>query len=153
MNARGDTRSHPWTTSARTAHGTATTAGAPVRTSAQARTAVRRALAGYRPAWPAQVDDLLLVASELVTNAERHAGGVTGFAVRVGRGSVTVSVDDASRRTPHRTRHGEPGQELVPGGYGWPIVLHLCRTVTVDLRPDGKTVHAVVPLERRAGRP
>ncbi|MFB9558220.1 ATP-binding protein [Streptomyces roseoviridis] len=114
-----------------------------VRTSAQARRSVRRALASRPPVSPSRMDDLMLVASELVTNALRHAGGVTAFAIGIARDSVTLSVSDASPRTPQYARH----RELRPGGFGWPIVLHLCRRVTLDVRPDGKTVHAVVPLD------
>ncbi|MFI8521639.1 ATP-binding protein [Streptomyces sp. NPDC085481] len=118
--------------------------GPHVRTPAQARRYLRRALATSGPIPPSRVDDVLLVASELVTNAQRHAGGVTGFAIDVARGSVTLSVSDASEQAPLYTLH----EELRPGGYGWPIVLHLCREVTVDVGPDGKTVRAVVAVDR-----
>ncbi|MCX5231646.1 ATP-binding protein [Streptomyces sp. NPDC006553] len=120
-------------------------AGAPpVRTPADARQLVRHALATLGPLRPAQVEDLLLVTSELVTNAHRHAGGVTGFGIGVGRDQVTVSVSDASGEAPLYERHD--GLRL--GGYGWPIVLRLCREVTVDAGPDGKTIHAAVAVDR-----
>ncbi|MFF5922425.1 ATP-binding protein [Streptomyces flavochromogenes] len=116
----------------------------PVRTPAEARQLVRHALAALGPLPPAKVEDLLLVTSELVTNAHRHAGGVTGFGIGVGRDRVTVSVSDASGKAPaHERREG-----LRLGGYGWPIVLRLCREVTVDAGPDGKTIHAAVTVDR-----
>ncbi|MEK9521515.1 ATP-binding protein [Streptomyces sp. NPDC087908] len=116
-----------------------------VRTPADARQFVRHTLAGLGPLWPAQIEDLLLVTSELVTNAHRHAGGVTGFGIGVERDRVTVSVSDASTEEPLRQR----GENLLPGGYGWPIVLRLCREVTVETGPDGKTIHAAVAVDRR----
>ncbi|MFF5970155.1 ATP-binding protein [Streptomyces sp. NPDC012769] len=143
MKTRGDARPSPWTP-ATAFSGAGPSDEAVVRTSAQARRSVRRALATCLPIRPSQVDDLMLVASELVTNAQRHAGGVTDFAIGLGRDSVTISVSDSSPRTPQYTLH----RELRPGGFGWPIVLHLCRQVTLDVRTDGKTVHAVVPFDR-----
>ncbi|MEV7278873.1 ATP-binding protein [Streptomyces sp. NPDC093111] len=127
--------------------------GDPVRTPAQARRLVRRALGVPGPATlpgpgaDPLLDDLLLVVSELVTNAQRHAGGVTGFALDVGPDGATVGVSDASRQAPRCV----PGGGLRTGGFGWPIVLRLCREVTVDVRPDGKTVTAVVPVTDRRG--
>ncbi|MFF8609740.1 ATP-binding protein [Streptomyces sp. NPDC015346] len=115
-----------------------------MRTSAEAREVARRRLAGIRPVKPAQVDDLMLVVSELVTNAERHGGGVTAFGLEVERDTVTVCVGDRSGERPVIRRR----EELVPGGFGWPIVLHLCREVTVSVHPEGKTIRAVVPLEQ-----
>ncbi|MFB7588874.1 ATP-binding protein [Streptomyces sp. NPDC056169] len=117
----------------------------PVRTTpAEARQLVRRMLTGLGPLRPSQVEDLLLVTSELVTNAHRHGGGVTGFGIGIGRDRVTVSVSDASTESPLY----ELREELRPGGFGWPIVLRLCCEVTVDTGPDGKTIHAAVAFDR-----
>ncbi|MEV4948883.1 ATP-binding protein [Streptomyces sp. NPDC053755] len=115
-----------------------------VRTSADARETTRRRLARIRPVNRSQVDDLLLVVSELVANAERHAGGPTGFRLDLARDSATVSVTDASGTLPENRR----GAALTPGGYGWPIVERLCREVTVSVHEGGKTIRAVVPLEQ-----
>ncbi|MEU3744278.1 MULTISPECIES: ATP-binding protein [Streptomyces] len=142
MKTWSDTRSRAPGTDPRGAGNAGTS---PVRTPAQARQLVRHTLAALGPLWPSQVEDLLLVTSELVTNALRHAGGVTGFGIGVGRDRVTVSVSDASGKVPLH----QPSQGLRPGGYGWPIVLRLCRDVTVDAGPGGKTVHATVAVDRR----
>ena len=141
MKPRSDTRS-----SALGADplGARNTGSPPVRTPAQARQLVRRTLAALGPLRPSQVEDLLLVTSELVTNAHRHGGGVTGFGIGIGRDRVTVSVSDASEESPLY----ELREELRPGGFGWPIVLRLCREVTVDKGPDGKTIHAAVTFDR-----
>ncbi|MEU4104636.1 ATP-binding protein [Streptomyces tanashiensis] len=137
MNSRSETRSRTWDAAERV--GTS-----PLLTPAQARQLVRRTVTALGPLRASQVDDLLLVTSELVTNAHRHGGGVTSFGIAVGCDRVTVSVADSSGEPP---RH-ELREELRPGGFGWPIVLRLCREVTVDTRPDGKTVHAAVTVDR-----
>ncbi|MCX5388668.1 ATP-binding protein [Streptomyces sp. NBC_00094] len=141
MKTRNDQRSRAPGTDP---HGAGNRGSSPVRTPAEARHVVRHTLVALGPLRPSQIDDLLLVTSELVTNAHRHGGGVTGFGLKVGHDRVTVSVSDASRNLPlHELR-----KELRPGGFGWPIVLRLCREVTVDTHPDGKTIHAVVTFDR-----
>ncbi|MFB7040513.1 MULTISPECIES: ATP-binding protein [unclassified Streptomyces] len=143
MNTRSDTRSR--TPAAPTARPGAGAYGpSPIGTPAQARQLVCHTLAALGPLPPDQIDDLLLVTSELVTNAHRHGGGVTDFGIAVGPDRVTVSVADASGEAPRHDLH----DELRPGGFGWPIVLRLCREVTVDARPDGKTIHAAVTVDR-----
>ncbi|WP_426362319.1 ATP-binding protein [Streptomyces sp. E-08] len=142
MNSRSETRTRTSVAAPRTA---AMRAGpSQLVTPAQARQLVRHTLTALGPLPASQVEDLLLVTSELVTNAHRHGGGVTSFGIAVGRDRVTVSVADSSGEPP---RH-ELRDELRPGGFGWPIVLRLCREVTVDARLDGKTVHAAVTVDR-----
>ncbi|MFD3537657.1 ATP-binding protein [Streptomyces sp. NPDC058664] len=141
MKTRSDTLSRA---TGEDPYGTGHDGSSPVRTPAQARQVVRHALAALGPLRPSQADDLLLVTSELVTNALRHGGGITGFGLGVGPDRMTVSVADASGDSPLY----ELRDELLPGGYGWPIVLRLCREVTVDTHPDGKTIHATVTLDR-----
>ncbi|MFF4169452.1 ATP-binding protein [Streptomyces sp. NPDC001744] len=143
MNTRSDAR-HPEPAAAVPRPGTGTHDPSPVRTPAQARELVCHTLAALGPLPPDQVEDLLLVTSELVTNAHRHGGGITGFGIAVGDDRVTVSVADSSRRAPRYELH----EELRTGGFGWPIVLRLCREVTVDPRPDGKVIHAAVTVDR-----
>ncbi|MBT2444099.1 ATP-binding protein [Streptomyces sp. ISL-36] len=142
MQPRGDAWSSR--TPTRTAPVSSTAHGRTEWTSARAREATRRRLAGIRPVDPSQVDDVMLVVSELVTNAQRHGGGVTGFGLDLARDAATVVVSDASSDPPDLRRR----EELVPGGFGWPIVLHLCREVAVSVRPEGKTIRAVVPLDQ-----
>lgn len=95
------------------------------------------------------VVDLLLVVSELVTNAIRHGDGLAGFEARPTEEGLWIAVHDHSARVPRAayafpTTH--PG-----GGYGWPLVARLTRDVAVDVRPQGgKTISALVPL--RAAR-
>ncbi|MGW8747848.1 ATP-binding protein [Streptomyces sp. NPDC055794] len=91
------------------------------------------------------VVDLLLVVSELVTNAIRHGDGLAGFEVRPTPEGLWIAVHDHSEVVPRAayafpTTH--PG-----GGYGWPLVARLARDIAVDLREGGgKTISVLVPL-------
>ncbi|WP_031034537.1 ATP-binding protein [Streptomyces sp. NRRL F-5650] len=91
------------------------------------------------------VVDLLLVVSELVTNAIRHGGGLAGFEARPTREGLRIAVHDNNTVVPRATSAfptTHPG-----GGYGWPLVARLARDVTVEPRPEGgKTISALVPL-------
>ncbi|MGC5005496.1 ATP-binding protein [Streptomyces sp. NBC_00353] len=111
-------------------------------TAQRARKMTRDFLSGIAPQDGAEVDAALIVVSELVTNALRHAEGVTGFRLRTVAETLTICVDDASSEQP-RTRQSQPWE---PGGFGWPLVQRLSKAVRVDTSPDGKTVQAVLPL-------
>ncbi|MFD3326779.1 ATP-binding protein [Streptomyces sp. NPDC058701] len=88
------------------------------------------------------VDDVLMIVSELVSNAVRHAGGVTGFTVRRDGGAVVVEVADASPEHPR-----SPGTAPdVPGGFGWMLVNRLGARVDVGSNPGGKTITVFVPV-------
>ncbi|WP_223291072.1 ATP-binding protein [Streptomyces avicenniae] len=91
--------------------------------------------------------DVLLVTSELVTNAIRHGGGVTHFSAEVTDDGLHLSVGDRSDAVPHTTpRTGTDGRFAV-GGYGWPLIHRLGRDVAVVPLPGGgKTIRVVVPL-------
>ncbi|MFI9169684.1 ATP-binding protein [Streptomyces lincolnensis] len=108
----------------------------------RARDVTRGFLSAVAARAGAESDAVLLVVSELVTNAVRHAGGVTRFHLAAGPGTVTVSVDDASPTAPQPQRL----DALRPGGFGWHLVQELSADVRVRLRPGGKTVSAVLPL-------
>ncbi|OIK26250.1 ATP-binding protein [Streptomyces malaysiense] len=124
--------------------------GRPPCRPADARHTVRRVVAErcrarHQSLGPGAMDDVLLVTSELTTNAILHGGGITGFDVDVDSAGVRVSVSDRSAELPvapasppgHSQRHGR----------GWPIVCHLARDVRVSELPcGGKRVTAVVPL-------
>ncbi|MFD3809192.1 ATP-binding protein [Streptomyces sp. NPDC058611] len=87
--------------------------------------------------------DALLVTSELVTNAIRHGGGITGFHAALVGDSLRLAVSDASPHhpAPRPTAYG------LPGGYGWPLVQRLTDHVDVTPLPDGgKTITTVQRL-------
>ncbi len=91
------------------------------------------------------VVDLLLVVSELVTNAIRHGDGLAGFEVRPTDQGMWIAVHDHSPVVPRAaaafpTRHRG-------SGYGWPLVARLARDIEVNRRPEGgKTISVLVPL-------
>jgi anti-sigma regulatory factor (Ser/Thr protein kinase) len=91
-------------------------------------------LEGESPLDERTVNDVLLITSELVTNAIQHAGGVTGFAATVEDGCLWVAVSDASDRRPVRSARAERGR---PGGYGWPLICSVAEEVCVTSRPGG----------------
>ncbi|SCD55877.1 Histidine kinase-like ATPase domain-containing protein [Streptomyces sp. TverLS-915] len=68
---------------------------------AEAREAVRVFLDGLSPAVAARTaQHLLLLVSELVSNALRHAGAVSGLRLRATSGALTVEVRDPSPERP-----------------------------------------------------
>ncbi|MFC7885684.1 ATP-binding protein [Streptomyces sp. NPDC057376] len=97
------------------------------------------------------VVDLLLVVSELVTNAIRHGEGLAGFEVRPTDEGMWIAVHDHSAVVP-RAAYAFPTRHR-GSGYGWPLVARLARDIAVDRRPaGGKTISVLVPL-RDAGAP
>ncbi|MFF3728022.1 ATP-binding protein [Streptomyces erythrochromogenes] len=107
---------------------------------AQARESARRVLA-EQDAPPPLVDDVLTVVSELVSNAVRHAGGVTGFQVTVRAGQVVVEVSDRSALLPHL----RPPSPHTPGGFGWRVVKTLAPSTFVRSHRSGKSIVAALP--------
>ncbi|MFF4369327.1 ATP-binding protein [Streptomyces sp. NPDC001594] len=69
-----------------------------------------------------RADDVLLVVSELVTNACRHAGGAGEVRVRWQRGELLVEVEDASDALPREPAQDAKGEG---GGYGCELVTAL----------------------------
>ncbi|WP_330340237.1 ATP-binding protein [Streptomyces sp. NBC_00557] len=112
------------------------------QTADRARDVARSFLSVLAPSGGDEADAVLLVVTELISNAVRHAGGVTGFGLRAGPGTVTVTVHDASRRPP-RPQLTDPRE---PGGFGWLLVQELALDVQVSVGPTGKAVSAVLPL-------
>lgn len=96
--------------------------------------------------------DVLLVVSELFTNAVRHGGGVTLFEVTAGAHEISVSVGDRSADLPatpsHRRVRLGTGEGIADGegGYGWSLVRELADVITLVLQGDGKVITALLPL-------
>ncbi|MFD3327961.1 ATP-binding protein [Streptomyces sp. NPDC058701] len=117
-------------------------------TVAQARARVRD-LVDSMPPERAGTDegltDLLLVTSELATNAIRHGGGLTGFGVRMEADGIVLTVVDASPRMPVALlrEEGYAG----PGGFGWPLICRLAKDVAITPLPGGgKSIEVLMPL-------
>ncbi|MFJ3205606.1 ATP-binding protein [Streptomyces sp. NPDC086989] len=105
---------------------------------AQARETARAVLAGlHLPA--AAVDDVLTVVTEMISNADRHAGGAAAFQITARTGIVTVEVRDRSTAPPRI----KPWAPDTPGGFGWRLVNQLA-TTGVRIHHDGKTVTATL---------
>lgn len=92
----------------------------------------------YAPVGAEQVQDILLVVSELATNAQRHAEGPYLVELDGDAKSVRVTVWDSSCTLP-RVFAPDP---LRIGGHGMEIVHRLCDTLTVERVPVGKRVRA-----------
>lgn len=96
-----------------------------------------------RPALdPEAADTVVLVVSELVTNALRHGGGTCALRLTAHPHLIEVAVDDPSPRAP---RMRTPDLNGGTGGFGWGMVNRLARATSVTGRPaGGKTVSALL---------
>ncbi|MFJ7271344.1 ATP-binding protein [Streptomyces sp. NPDC099050] len=117
------------------AHATASVAGA--------RENTRHFLHDLLPVIAAEAaDTVVLVVSELVTNALRHGGGSYTLDLTAHPDSVEVAVHDDGPRGP---RMRTPDLNGGAGGFGWPMVNHLALATAVTRRPTGgKTVSALL---------
>ena len=116
---------------------------------ADARSLTAHFLQQLRTEWCAEVgrrsgEALLLVVSELVTNADRHSDGPYILELEGTDTTVSVSVYDSSTALPLRY---PPDPERV-GRHGLEIVYALAAEVTAERVPVGKRVKAVVRLTR-----
>ena len=112
-----------------------------------ARTFVCRALSGWGMP-DASVDDAMLLASELVTNAVVHAGTGVRLECRYEGGALVVEVADQHPTRAVETRavgedDGHPGHQ----GHGLRLVAALAEEWGVSYRRDGKTVWFRLPWE------
>ncbi|MFJ8199234.1 ATP-binding protein [Streptomyces sp. NPDC096152] len=134
--------------------------GAAVRvTSAAAARAYARSVvreewnSSSRRAREEDVIDLLLVVSEMVTNAIRHGEGIAGFEAVSTADGIRLAVLDNSDVVPE-VAYGSGALPLghQGSGYGWPLIIRLAREIVIDRRPGGgKTIKVLVPLRDAAG--
>lgn len=104
--------------------------------SAGARRAAAEFLLQHCP-W-ADLDAVLLVVSELVTNAVRHTTGWWRLHLTAGQDTLVVEMDDSSPLPPVPREPDFTGG----GGFGWHMVLRLAGQVEVCTLPYGKRVQA-----------
>ncbi|MGW8554888.1 ATP-binding protein [Streptomyces tubercidicus] len=111
---------------------------------ADARDFVRSFAALLRPEPSAPTtQNLLLLVSELVANALRHAGAVTALHLRADQERIEVFVEDPSPTPPQERSPDLSGSQ---GGFGWPMVHSLAQHVAVFPGPSGgKTIQAALP--------
>ncbi|MFD3656468.1 ATP-binding protein [Streptomyces sp. NPDC058620] len=109
----------------------------------RARDVTRAFTDSLSPAPPADVaDTLVLVVSELVTNALRHGGGRYTLELSASPDEVSAAVSDPSHTLP---REVSPDLNGGSGGFGWHMVRRLTDSVTITAGPgSGKTINAVI---------
>ena len=108
----------------------------------RARAVTRAFTRGLTPAPHSDAADaILLVVSELATNALRHGGGRYTLELSAGPDTVTVAVSDPNPAAP---RARPPDLMTGTGGFGWHMVRRLSREVTIA-RGRGKTIYASLP--------
>ncbi|MEU7059541.1 ATP-binding protein [Streptomyces sp. NPDC046197] len=116
---------------------------------AEARQFAAHFLDQLRTEWCAEVDGrageaLLLVVSELVTNADRHSNGPYILELEGTDSTVAVCVYDSSAALPRRF----PRDPQRVGRHGLEIVYALTEEMSVERVPVGKRVRAVVQLRQ-----
>jgi hypothetical protein len=99
-------------------------------------TAARLIAGDALDAWhyPGSYEDVLLVVSELVTNALLHGSGAPVLSMSAGRGTLRIEVGDDSERLPLARRPGPRD------GWGLHVIGMLCTRWGVSPRPRGKVV-------------
>jgi anti-sigma regulatory factor (Ser/Thr protein kinase) len=86
------------------------------------------------------VDDVALIASELVTNALRHGGGVRCVSLIRSHDHVRLEVSDSNTSPPIARSAGDADT----GGRGIAIVALLSERWGVEAQAEGKTVWAQI---------
>ncbi|WP_458247575.1 ATP-binding protein [Streptomyces sp. MAI_2237] len=117
---------------------------------AEARSFAAHFVSSLRTEWCAAVDEraeneVLLVVSELVTNADRHSNGPYILELEGTDVAVTVCVCDSSVALPRRF----PRDPNRVGRHGLEIVHAVASQVVVERVPVGKRVSAVVSLNAK----
>ncbi|TWV30642.1 ATP-binding protein [Streptomyces misionensis] len=116
---------------------------------AEARAFAAQFLEQLRTEWCARIDravdgELLLLVSELITNADRHSDGPYILELEGTDAAVAVSVSDSSTALPHLF----PKNPQRVGRHGLEIVHALATEVVVERIPVGKRVIARLALRR-----
>ncbi|MFR0354776.1 ATP-binding protein [Streptomyces sediminimaris] len=116
---------------------------------AEARSFTAHFVDQLRTEWCARIEDrtleeVLLVVSELVTNADRHSNGPYILELEGTDASLSIWVYDSSSALPRRF----PRDPERVGRHGLEIVHALAERVAVERVPVGKRVCAVVRLVR-----
>jgi anti-sigma regulatory factor (Ser/Thr protein kinase) len=113
-----------------------------------ARRALREWLAEV-PRDPDAVQELLVVATELCTNAIRHAGsGMVTLRAWDEDAAIVVEIESADRLAESSTIVRDLTDPLAEGGRGMQIVQHLCDDLSIVVRGRSRVVRCrkVVPI-------
>ncbi len=116
----------------------------PAGSVAVARDSARSFLEELVPALTSEAaDTVILVVSELVTNALRHGGGTCTLDLTANPDSIEVAVHDPS---PHAPACAPPTSTGAPEASAGPMVNRLATATAVTHRATGgKTVSALLP--------
>ncbi|MFD4867069.1 ATP-binding protein [Streptomyces sp. NPDC058412] len=94
------------------------------------------------PAQPSNADSVLLVVTELVSNALRHTRGPCALHLVLHGDHLEIRVTDTSPCRPRR----RPPHVDGTGGWGWLLINHLTTHVHIEPTPEGgKTICAHSP--------
>ncbi|WP_028813331.1 ATP-binding protein [Streptomyces flavidovirens] len=115
---------------------------------AHARDLARQTLESW--SWPHdRIEVVVLLVSELVTNAHRHAGTDAWLHLKPTADGVRLTVRDAS---PEQPAQRTPDLEADVGGFGLHILDHLATRWGVETHTDGKHIWAQVPSSTASPR-
>ncbi|MFD9687193.1 ATP-binding protein [Kitasatospora sp. NPDC059146] len=129
-------------------HRAAVGGGLPVATAADARSVITSLLSAVPGDTSAARRDAHLAVTELLTNALRHGGGLTGFRARldVKPPVLRIEVEDRSDELPRAPEREGPGPDRL-GGRGWVIVRRLAASCKVERFPGGgKRITITIPV-------
>ncbi|WP_432150169.1 ATP-binding protein [Streptomyces sp. bgisy029] len=90
--------------------------------------------------------DAHLAVSELISNALRHGGGLTGFKADLDPDAtrLRLQVEDTSPEPPRSCPVPDP---MTPGGRGWAIVKRIATTCSVAVLPgEGKRITVTIAI-------
>ncbi|MGW2559126.1 ATP-binding protein [Streptomyces sp. NPDC001514] len=95
--------------------------------------------------WRAVAEDVLMVVSELVTNACLHTDGPQELVLHCTAERLRIEVSDASPVPPHPRPHADPA---IPGGHGLIVLGRLARAWGSTPHGTGKRVWAEITAPR-----
>ncbi|MFF2041876.1 ATP-binding protein [Kitasatospora sp. NPDC058170] len=124
-----------------------------------ARAMVKQVVFGWLSA--SQLDDAVLVATEVVANAINHAGGAEELTIRWYPSGITIAVRDARNGADIIARRASvlhdptclgSTDQLTEGGRGLALVDHCATAWCVELLPGGTVVTALFGPEKDVAR-